>query len=87
MSPSLIAFCVWAVAANLTAMVPSKRNHWPQAYALIAVGVPLLGWITWENGPVWGLVALAAGASVLRWPVRYLGRWLRRQLSGQLGKD
>jgi hypothetical protein len=27
-----------------------------------------------------GLVLLAAGASVLRWPVIFLWRWLRRSL-------
>jgi hypothetical protein len=45
---------------------------------LIAVGVPLLGWLTLAHGPVAGMLALAMGASVLRWPVIYLWRWLRR---------
>ena len=33
---------------------------------------------TW--GIVIGLLVLAAGMSVLRWPVRYLLRWVRRQV-------
>ena len=41
--------------------------------------MPLLGWLTVVNGPVAGIVALAAGASVLRWPVVHLWRWLRRR--------
>ncbi|MGC8203845.1 DUF2484 family protein [Aliiroseovarius sp. PTFE2010] len=80
MTWSVVAFFVWAIVANLVAMVPSRRKHWPQAYALIAVGIPLLGWITLENGPFFGLIALAAGMSMLRWPVRYLGRWMQRQI-------
>jgi hypothetical protein len=36
---------------------------------LIATGIPLLGYVTWQTGPVWGLICLAAGASVLRWPL------------------
>ncbi|MDX5349890.1 MAG: DUF2484 family protein, partial [Paracoccaceae bacterium] len=54
--------------------------HWRAAYVLIALGVPLLGWVTWETGPIVGMVILAAGASILRWPVVYLWRWLRRQM-------
>lgn len=76
MSGSLVAALVWLVAANVLAMLPSKRSHWPQAWGLIATGIPLLGWVTYENGPWIGLLGLAAGMSVLRWPVRYGLRWL-----------
>lgn len=76
MSWSLIAACLWVVAANVIAMLPSRSNHWPAAYILIGLGVPLLGWLTYENGPWIGLLGLVAGVSILRWPARYLGRWL-----------
>ena len=36
---SLLLACIWAVLANVIAMLPSKRSHWPQAYALIAAGL------------------------------------------------
>ncbi|KNG95155.1 DUF2484 family protein [Pseudaestuariivita atlantica] len=78
MTWSLAAACGWALVANLLAMLPSRDNHWRRAYVLIAVGVPILGWVTYENGPWWGLGVLVAAMSVLRWPVIYLGRWLRR---------
>ena len=78
MTPSLILACIWAVAANVLAMTPSKDNHWRRAYVLIGVGIPLLGYVTYENGPWIGLVVLLAGMSVLRWPVIYLTRWVRR---------
>jgi hypothetical protein len=74
--------CCWLVAANVIAILPSKDHHWRAAYLLIALGIPLLGWVTYENGPLWGLALLAAGASVLRWPVVYLWRWVRRKLAG-----
>ncbi len=78
---SLGLACVWAVVANIIAMVPSpKRQHWPAAYGLIAVGLPILAYVVWENGIWWGLVVLIAGASILRWPVRYLLAWIRRQV-------
>lgn len=78
MNLSLILACLWAIAANVIAMMPTKDQHWRSAYVLIGIGIPLLGFVTWENGPWIGLLVLAAGASILRWPVIYLGRWLRR---------
>lgn len=80
MTISLICAFVWFIAANVLALLPSNDNHWRRAYFLIAVGVPLLGWVTYQNGPIVGLIALVAGASVLRWPVIYLSRWMRKIL-------
>jgi len=80
MSLSLILACLWAILANLAAMIPSRDNHWTRAYVLIALGIPLLGYVTYQNGPWVGLVVMLAGMSVLRWPVVYLGRWLRQTL-------
>ena len=81
MSLSVTLACLWVVVACVIAMFPSKRHHWPAAYALIAVGIPILGYVTYENGPWFGLIALFAGASILRWPVRYLWRWVRRRIA------
>ncbi|MEE9427264.1 MAG: DUF2484 family protein [Paracoccaceae bacterium] len=78
MSASLIAALLWLILANVIGMFPSRKNHWPAAYVLITVGVPILGWVTYQNGPFVGLVAMIAGASILRWPLVYLWRWLRR---------
>jgi hypothetical protein len=75
---SLILAFLWMIAANVIAMIPSRRNHWPQAWALIAAGLPLLAWVAVENGVLIGLVVLAAGASVLRWPLRHAWDRLRR---------
>ncbi|WP_420005779.1 DUF2484 family protein [Arenibacterium sp. LLYu02] len=77
MTLSLTLACLWVVLANLLALIPSKDNHWRRAYGLIALGIPLLGYVTYENGPWWGLALLAAGMSILRWPVIYLFRWLK----------
>ena len=82
MSLPLALACLWLVLANVAAMIPSRDNHWARAYALIGVGVPLVGWVTWVNGPIVGLLVLAAGASVLRWPLIHLGRWVRRRVGG-----
>lgn len=81
MSPSLIIFCLWVLLASAIAFLP-RRFLWRGAYLLIALGIPLVGWVTWQNGPFWGMLALAAGASMLRWPIFYLWRWLRGHLRG-----
>ncbi len=82
MAGSIIAACLWGIAANVLALLPSKDNYWTRAYVLIGVGIPVLGWVTYQNGPWVGLAVLLAGMSMLRWPLRYLGRWLRRKLGG-----
>lgn len=76
MTYSLILACVWALLATLVALGPQKF-HWPAAWVLIAAGVPILGWVTLQNGPWVGLLVLAGGMSVLRWPVVFLLRRLR----------
>ena len=74
MSLPLVLTLLWFVAANLLAMIPSRDHHWRRAYALIAVGVPLLGWVSTVEGPIIGILAFAAGAvaylvaSLARWP-------------------
>ena len=77
MTLSLIAGFLWLIAANVIAMFPSRDHHWRNAYMLIGLGIPLLGWITYQNGPVPGLLFLAGGASILRWPVYVLARWAK----------
>ena len=82
MTTSLILSFVWLILANVLAMIPSNDEHWRRAYFLIAVGLPLWVWLLIQNGPLVAIIVLAAAASVLRWPVRYLLRWVRRQVGG-----
>jgi hypothetical protein len=53
MTASLSLACVWAIIASVVAMVP-RWFHWRGAVTLIATSIPLLGWVTWQNGPLWG---------------------------------
>ena len=77
MSASLVLSLLWLVIANVLAMFPSKDQHWRNAYMLIGLGVPLLGWVWWQNGIWVALVVLIAAMSVMRWPVIYLMRWIK----------
>ncbi len=82
MTLSLILACIWVLAAAGAAMLPSRNNHWPAAYALIVTGLPLLVFVTLQNGILVAALIAAAGASILRWPLYYLTLWLRARLSG-----
>ena len=82
MSLSVTAACLWVFLASAIGLLPTRDHHWRAAYILIAIGIPILGWVTYEDGPLLGLIARAAGASILRWPVIYLWRWLRRGIRG-----
>ncbi len=85
----LVLGCVWIVAANVLALIPSRDNHWFRAYVLIAIGIPLLIYIGYSTGWLFAVAFFLAGASVLRWPVVYLMRWLGRTTGidfGRLGK-
>ena len=79
MTLSLILTCLWALLAQVIALTPSRDHHWRVAYVLIAVGIPLLGYVIYENGPWVGLLVLVGAMSILRWPVIYLTRWLRKR--------
>ncbi len=81
MSTSLVLALLWLVIANVIAMFPSKDAHWRNAYVLIGLGVPLLGWVWWQNGIWIALIVLIAAMSVLRWPVIYLVRWVKGFIS------
>lgn len=75
---SLTLASLWGVIACLLGLAP-RRIHWPAAFGLIATGIPILGYVTWQVGPWWGLALLAAGVSILRWPVFFAACWLRRR--------
>lgn len=81
---SLTLFCLWIVTAAAIALLPGKY-HWRGAYVLIAVVVPLIGYIWWELGVWYAVGATVAALSILRWPVRFVVRWLRKRLGGQSG--
>lgn len=86
MPVSLILACLWALLACVAAMGP-RRFMWPAAWALIGTGIPILGWVTYQAGPFWGLVVLAGGASVLRWPLVRAVQHLRRAVVGPTGDE
>ena len=84
MTLSLFLISIWVLVAFVMQLIPSNDHHWRRAYVLIACGIPLLIWVTWQSGPLAGLVGLSVGAAVLRWPVYYLYLWVMRQIGGHV---
>ncbi|UWQ20752.1 DUF2484 family protein [Jannaschia sp. W003] len=79
---ALAALCLWVVLAWVLQSVLTARQSWPAAYGLVALLVPLIAWLGAEAGAGGALAGLAVAALVLRWPLRYGLRWLRRRIIG-----
>ena len=62
----LILRLLWLIVGERDRDAPPRDHHWRDAYVLIALGIPLLGWVTW-HGPGSGCSCCAG--SVLRWPL------------------
>ncbi len=69
---------IWLIAANIAAVLPSTDHHIRRAKVLIALGLPLGIWIYISSGALAALIFAACAASVLRWPLVFSWRWLRR---------
>ncbi len=80
MTLSLTLALIWLLVANIRAMFPSKDYLWNFAYVMIAIGVPILIGVGVQNGFWMAFVVFGMAAWVMRWPVIYLGRWLRSKL-------
>lgn len=81
MNAPVVAALIWLVAANLIGLLPSRDHHWRNAYLLIAAAAPILIWLAFAKGVFWALAFLLAAGSVLRWPVVYLWRWIKRNIA------
>lgn len=77
MTLSLAAACLWCIAANLIAMLPTRDHHWRAAYTLTTLGAPILVALWWQNGWAFALAYAVAAGSILRWPVWFALRRLR----------
>ena len=62
----LIAAIVWLILALLIPLfAPHRRGLTTRI--MVALGVPVLGWLTLRGGPTAGLLALTLGVAVLFW--------------------
>ncbi len=83
MSWPLVFALAWLVVVNVRGMFPSRDHHWRFAYGMMALGVPILGLVWWHHGLWYALLLLVLAGWVMRWPVIYGWRWLRRRFSSR----
>ncbi|HRO16221.1 MAG TPA: DUF2484 family protein [Paracoccus sp. (in: a-proteobacteria)] len=62
----LAAALLWMLGVSLMGLLRPGQRPRAQAVAVIA-GVPLLGWLTYDCGPVVGGGAFALGLTLLAW--------------------
>jgi hypothetical protein len=65
---SILLAALWAFVAIRIGIRPD-RLHAPMSRAILIAGVPLLGLITMQTGPVGGAVSLVIGGCVIGWPL------------------
>lgn len=78
MTGALIAGCLWALAATVTAMLP-YRMQFPPGIALLTAAPVLLVWIGLAHGVWIAAVCLLAVLSLFRNPLIYFAKKARRK--------
>ncbi|MFD1914307.1 DUF2484 family protein [Halodurantibacterium flavum] len=82
MSVAGMLVILWVLLAALLAVSPARRWAGVAVWVLLAFGIPLLGLVTWEHGPVAGSLLFVLGILLLSWPrmpvSRRVQRWLWR---------
>ncbi len=74
---SFIAACIWAISANLIAVIPWARPyrlHWNLARVLVLALPVVLYYVGLQNGIWWQLAALAVAIFQLRLMLRHMYR-------------
>ncbi len=75
MSGALIAACLWAIAATVTAFLP-MRLQFPPGITLLILAPVLLVWIGFDQGFWVAVIASLGFLSMFRRPLIYFGRRL-----------
>ena len=83
MSWSLVLALLWLVVVNVRGMFPSRDHHWRFAYVMMVIGAPILVFVWWQHGILSALFVAVLAGWVMRWPVIYGWRWVRRKLGPQ----
>ena len=72
---SFIAACLWAISANIIAIIPwgqPYRLHWNLARVLVLALPGVLYYIGAQHGLIWLLAALAVAVFQLRLMLRHM---------------
>lgn len=70
---SLTLALVWTLAAGAALALP-RRHRWAMVWVLIGTGIPLLGALTFQAGPIAGLAGLVLAALLVSRTLAGLGQ-------------
>ena len=70
---SMIAGCLWVIAATFVAMLP-MRTQFPPGILLLLAAPVILAWIALDQGVLALVLGLCAFLSMFRRPLWYLAR-------------
>ena len=80
MASSVLASCLWVLAASGTAMLPMRRQMVPGLLLLVSAPV-LMVWMSVQVGWWAGALAVLAFLSMFRRPLGALLRWARGRVA------
>lgn len=69
-----VPVALWFLCAFVLRTRPRASIGW----LLTLAGIPMLGLVTWQAGPLWGFVAMAVALTLLRTPFRTVRARVRR---------
>ncbi|MCF6305935.1 MAG: DUF2484 family protein [Rhodobacteraceae bacterium] len=77
---AVLAAAIWALLANMVAMLPHNMLHWNLARLLVLI-TPLIIWLIGRDFGVWAMLAfIVAVISLFRLPLAHMFKHLTGQL-------
>ncbi|MEM8658964.1 MAG: DUF2484 family protein [Pseudomonadota bacterium] len=73
--------CIWIVLVSIVALTPFPQ-HKPYALAMLVLLPALLLAVALKFGGLWAVGLFVCAASIYRYPLMFLLKWLRRRLVG-----
>jgi hypothetical protein len=86
LNTAIVFAAIWIVMGTVVALLP-RRFHPPGALVLLILLVPLLPFLWIAGNPFLAVMFVAGVASILRWPLFYIGRAMARRVGVNIEKD
>ncbi len=79
---AIVFAAAWVGIGTVVALLPARYIP-PGAFMLMLLLVPLMPYLWIAGNPFLAVLFLAAVGSLLRWPIVYLGRYIRSKFTGE----
>lgn len=82
LNSAIVFAACWIGIGTVVALLPVRYIP-PGAFLLMLLLVPLVPYLWIAGNPFLALLFLAGVGSLLRWPIVYLGRFIRAKFTGE----